>query len=373
MNVIHIISGGEKGGSKNHLISLLEEAKKNSMPNKLICLMDGVLYREAVSKGIDTMLICQKSRFDMSVIKKIKAILEKEKIDIVNCHGGRANFIGYTLKKICNKPKYVTTVHSDYREDYLGNSKKTIVFSNINAFVLRSFDYYITVSDSFRDMLISRGFKANRIFVVYNGIKFSEPVSYNKEEVKKSLGLNEKLRYIIMLARFHPVKGHIVLIEALKGLERSDFGIIMSGDGETYGYIKDLAVKEGLEDRIVFPGFVDPKEYLRASEFAVQPSYTESFPLSILEAAREGLTVISSEVGGIPALIEDGINGFLVKPKDAKALGDRISYLLDNENLCREMGKRLYSKASRKYSLEAMYISYQKIYNNIQSGGCSHE
>ncbi|MGI5999232.1 MAG: glycosyltransferase family 4 protein, partial [Lutispora sp.] len=72
----------------------------------------------------------------------------------------------------------VTTIHSDFMLDFKGNLYKHIIYTNLNIFALKKFDYFIAVSKSFKDMLVSRGFPDNRIFIVYNGMDFQEDISY---------------------------------------------------------------------------------------------------------------------------------------------------------------------------------------------------
>jgi hypothetical protein len=126
MNVLHIISGGEVGGSKNHLLALVKNMDKVNCKNIIVCFIKGKLYSEAQELGIDIRYVEQKGRFDLSAVNKLKDICSMEDIQIINCHGGRANFIGYFLKKKY-PAKYITTVHSDYRDDYKGNKYKTLV------------------------------------------------------------------------------------------------------------------------------------------------------------------------------------------------------------------------------------------------------
>ncbi|TDT50817.1 glycosyltransferase family 4 protein [Fonticella tunisiensis] len=367
MKVLHIISGGETGGSKNHLLSFVEAMRKKGEESIILCFMEGLLYDEAKKAGLDIRLVKQSKRFDLSIIKRIKGICEKEGIDIINCHGGRANFIGYFLKKVY-RAIYVTTIHSDYREDYRGNFYKTLIYSNINRAVLNSFDYYITVSSSFKDMLIKRGFKNKNIYVVYNGINFNEvEQNFSREDIIKKYGLRDSKYHVAMVARFHPVKGHRVFLDGCRTVldKRNDVSFILVGDGNIRNEMEDYAKNLGIRDHISFVGFQRPDEFLFISDFTVLTSFTESFPLVILESAKYRKTVISTEVGGIPDLIEDGVNGYLIKPGDSGTLADRILRLIDDQALCREMGERLHTKARDCYSIENLADKYIQIYRSL--------
>lgn len=368
MNILHIISGGEKGGSKNHLLSLVDGLKgRDNIKCIIACFIEGPLYVEAKIRNLDIRLIPQKSRLDFSCIDELKKICQSEKIDIINCHGGRANFAAYFLMKKY-KAKYISTIHSDYKEDYRDNLYKTLVFSNLNKWVLKSFDYYITVSHSFKEMLVQRGFKQDRIFVVYNGIDFSNAIEdLNRDSIVEQKNLPAASHYVSLVARFHPVKGHKVFLDACSLVlkEFKDVVFILVGDGAIRRELEDYAKSLGINDRVFFAGFTKPDEYIFISDFTIVASYTESFPLTILESAMYYKTVVSTEVGGVNMVIEDGVTGYLVNPGDSRMMAERMLVLLKNGTACRKLGKALGDKARESFSIESFLEQYFNIYNSI--------
>lgn len=375
MNILHIISGGEVGGSKKHLLALAQNMKARGHKNIVICLIKGKLYEEALEKGLDARLVKQESRFDLSVISRIAAICKDEGIEIINAHGGRANFLCWFLKKRV-KLKFATTVHSDYRDDYRGNRYKTLVYSNLNRIALKAFDRYITVSDSFKEMLVDRGFIEDKISVVYNGIDFNKKLEgFEKDRIIDKYGLPERKHYVSMIGRFHPVKGHRVFLDACKIiLEKfQDVEFILVGDGDLKDELKEYTISIGIEKHVYFAGFQLPDEFIYISDFTVMASYTESFPLTILESAMYEKTVVSTEVGGIPKLVENGHNGWLVPAGDSSLMAGRMLEMLEDERKCMEFGCRLNIKAKDNYSVENMTDSYIDIYKRLLTGGTGNE
>ncbi|SKA79908.1 Glycosyltransferase involved in cell wall bisynthesis [Caloramator quimbayensis] len=371
MVVLHIISGGEVGGSKNHLLSIVKNMDESKIKNIVICFIKGSLYEEAVKIGIDIRLIEQNKRFDLSILKDIQKICIREKVDIINCHGGRANFIGYFLMKKY-AAKYVTTIHSDYKDDYRGNFYKTLIYSNINRFVLRSFNYYITVSEDFKGMLIKRGFNKEKIFVVYNGIDFNKPIpELNRDDIIRKYNIPFSSHYVTMVARLHPVKGHKVFLKACSLVLKSfkDVVFILVGDGNIKEELIQYAKELGIFDKIIFAGFQKPDEFIYISDFTVLASYSESFPLSILESALYKKTVISTDVGGISKLIEDRVNGYLIKIGDYETLSMKILSLLNDKEESQNYGNKLYYKASQNFSIEKLCNKYEEIYLSMINGG----
>ena len=154
MKVIHLISGGDSGGAKTHVLSLLQHLNQ-TITAQLVCFRDGPFAEEARQMGIPTMICGGNNVFRTR--RKLAAYIREGGYEIIHCHGSRANMIGAMLRKVTGLP-VVTTVHSDYRLDYMGRPLSHLTFGTINALALRRLDYRIGVSDAMTDLLIKRGF-----------------------------------------------------------------------------------------------------------------------------------------------------------------------------------------------------------------------
>lgn len=362
MKILQMISGGESGGSKKHLLTLVSEMGKRNIKTIIVCFIEGELYREAKSRGLDIRLIKQNKRFDLSIINELKDLCIREDINLINSHGGRANFICYFLRKKVNIT-FITTIHSDYESDYKGSYYKTFIYTKINKLALKSFDYYIAVSESFKKLLINRGFNRNKIFTVYNGIDTKiEKSTLTKEEIIKKYSLPRFTRYISMVARLHPIKGHKNFLDACEKVQKdlSDTGILLVGDGEIkeelQNHIKDYKINKN----VVFLGYQSPDDFFKISDFTILTSYSESFPLVILESGLYGKTVLASNVGGIPEIIKDKENGILINPKNIDDISIKLREMLNNEDF-KTFGAKLREDILKKFSIEALGDSYKKI------------
>ena len=159
MKVIHLISGGDSGGAKTHVLSLLQNLNK-TITAQLVCFRDGPFADEARAMGIPTMICGGNNIF--RVRRQLTAYIRQGGYQLIHCHGSRANMIGALLRTATGLP-VVTTVHSDYRLDYMGRPLSRLTFGTINAYALRKLDYRIGVSDAMVDLLISRGLQEKRI------------------------------------------------------------------------------------------------------------------------------------------------------------------------------------------------------------------
>ena len=367
MKVIQIAGGGDRGGAKTHIISLCSHLKEKCELS-LVSLRSGEFAESAKKAGIDTHVIFSSSTFRdyFKLIKFIKA----EKPDIVHCHGAKANLAGTLIKLFCGCT-IVTTVHSDYKLDYMHSFIKRNTIGKLNAFALRTFDYYVPVSDLFKEMLISRGFKANNIMPIYNGLDFSiKTAPLDKEAYIRSAGLayDEKDVILGILARLNPVKDIPTLLRAFAKAKivHPNLKLLIGGDGEDMAMLKKLSTDLGISDSVAFMGWIDNvPEFFSVCDIDVLCSISESFPYSVLEGIRGGCCVITSEVGGMSKLIDNGINGYIFKPGDVDTFAEYIIELSHNAEKRHCFARSLYKKASSLYSIESMANTQFNIYQNI--------
>ena len=367
MRVVHIIGGGDVGGAKTHMLYLLKELSRH-MEIKLISLRPGVFADDARALGIDVTVV--KSANMYNDIRKVKKIIMEGNYDIVHSHGAKANIFSLAATRKTDIPT-VTTIHSDYRLDYMHSLPKRLTIGLINSIALRFIENHIGVSDNFRKMLIERKFNPLDIYVLYNGMDFSQPsVQYSRKKFldKYRLDIKDDEVLVGIAARLYPVKNIETIVRAAHIVKARNTKIkfIIGGDGEDRKKLESLTAELGLQDTVFFVGWQDdPNELMSSIDISVLTSISESFAYSVLEGARFKKATISTDVGGIPDLIEHGSNGYLFKPGDVERFAELILELAADEKKRREMGERLYEKAYAKFSVEAMGRTQMNIYRSI--------
>ena len=372
MKVLHLISGGDTGGARTHLISLMKGLDKK-IDAKVICFIEDTFFEDLKKEGIDIEVFAQKSRMDMSVVRRLEDEVRDKSYEIIHCHGARANFIGMFLKRRIKDVPMVTTIHSDYKLDFKDNFYKKVIFTSLNTLALKSIKYYIAISDTFKDMLVERGFREDRIYIAYNGIDFSlEPQFESREEFLKKYSIDQNKILVGIVARLDQVKDHETFIKgaSLVLKERDDVEFLIAGNGNQEEELKALVGTMGLEDKIHFLGFVDdPYSMFNAIDINSLTSVSESFPYVILEGARMSKTIVSTKVGGLNKLVEDGYNGYLVDVKDYEAFGKKILDLAENKEDIKSFGERLNKKVRENFSSDAMAKTHVAIYEKIINDG----
>ncbi|MCX7710248.1 MAG: polysaccharide pyruvyl transferase CsaB [Clostridia bacterium] len=372
MKVLHLIGGGDVGGAKSHVLSLVKELGKH-IDVKLVSFRPGPFADDAKAMGINVEVV--KTGNFIKDLKRVLEIINTEGYEILHSHGAKANMFSVIVKRFLRLAT-VTTVHSDYRLDYLQSILKRVSFGVINTIALRFIDYYIGVSKNFKEMLVKRNFDPELIFTVYNGIDFDTPIeNYSRSEFLKKYNLNDiKEDDVIVgiLARLDPVKGLGVYLNAAKIVLKHNPSVkfLIGGDGKEKKSLEKKAAALGIKDSVYFLGFVnEPYNFMNCLDINLLTSLSESFPYVILEGARLRKATISSNVGGISDLIESGENGYLFNPGDYKTLAEHIIRLVDDKTLRVDLGEKIYQKAYAQFSLRNMCNTQLDIYRTISERG----
>lgn len=218
----------------------------------------------------------------------------------------------------------------------------------------RNVDVYISPGKFLQKKMIEHGVK-NKIVVIPNFI--------NLNDCRPDM---ENSGYCIFAGRLIPIKGVMTLIEAAK-LNRQA-RILIAGDGELADEIRKEVVEHHL-DNVTILGFVKPKklmELMSLANFTVFPSeWYENYPMSIIESFACGKPVIASDIGAIPDLIVNGLNGLLFEPGNPKQLASQIQYLFDHPEKAIEMGKHGYENVVTNNAPEFHYQQIMQVYQEM--------
>ena len=368
MKVIHLISGGDSGGAKTHVLSLLQHLNQH-IHAQLVCFRDGPFAEEARQMGIPTEIMGGNNIPRLR--RQLTDYIRSGGYEIIHCHGSRANMVGALLRSSTGVP-VVSTVHSDYKLDYMGRPLSHLTFGNINAWALRHLDYRIGVSDAMVDLLISRGFAPDRFYAIYNGIDFTPaPDQGDRLAYLRSLGADVEENSVVVgiAARLNPVKDMSTLIRGFAAGYRKcpRLRLVIAGDGEEREKLGSLAKELGVERQVTFAGWISGgmDRFYSALDINALTSLSETFPYALTEGARFHLATVATAVGGIPYLIDNGVNGCLFTPGDWEALGQHLAALGNDDALRRGMGEKLFEKASTQFSIQKTVDTQLHIYSEI--------
>ena len=250
-------------------------------------------------------------------------------------------------------------------DSYFHNAIKQGIFSKFHQKTLKMADAIVVLSPEFKEKLIGIGIAPDKIHVLSTMV---EADKYKPD--KKDFSPPYKL---LFCARLVKEKGVYEAIKAMKYITKEfpDTTLIIMGDGEELKNLRYYARKIGVENKVVFTGYVPENkkiEIFKNSHMFIYPSYYgEGFPTVILEAMAAGLPVITTPVGGLKYAIKDGINGFFIKsmPPDSKEIAEKAIYLLKNPQMMIKISQDNIKYAEEKYDVQKIIQKIKEIYLSI--------
>ena len=368
MKVLIFIQGLSFGGPEKLVYDMVKHIIKNQNNIKIIkleiCCYDilGHFAEKLIGEKqkINLSLLKRKPGIDLFYPFKLAFLIKQKKIDVIHAHNATAWFYG-TWASILTRVPIVYTEHDR-------SFPTPLRLKYFHYFFGRYATAVIAVSKAVKENLEKYEHIKNAK-VIYNGIDpdLFKPASIEEKVLKKKqLGLNKNDFVLGNVGRMDYWKNQRILIEILPDLKKisPQIKLILVGGGEEEGNLKKSAIKKGVKNDVIFLGQrSDVNQILKAFDIFVFPSLTEGLPLVVIEAMATGLPIVASHVGGIPELIDHGVNGLLVAPMSGAEIKDAILKFLQNPNLRQKMGEIARQKFEAHFSLSQMVKNYLEVYD----------
>lgn len=294
------------------------------------------------------------------VIKQIK----KAKPDIVHIAGLQTEgFLMMLIAKLA-RVKTIVAVHGSSTEA-LGYSKlANFVFKTIEKYTVKSADAVYGVSDYVSSWQICK--KAKRYCgTVYNIADLTEKILEN-EDIRKEIGITDTDVVVASTGRIIKDKGFDVLLQIAKDFkENKNVKFVVAGDGVYKQEMQEEIEKENLKNVHLLGYRKDIGNVLKGSDIFVICTKHETLCISLLEAAVYSLPLVASDVGGIPEIIEDGKNGFLIKVGNVQAFKEAILKLVTDKTLRKQMGDNACASIKHKFDKNKITDKLDKIYSSV--------
>lgn len=282
-----------------------------------------------------------------------------------------SDILGTLAARILGIPS-VSTIHI---LDKSAEKKSKAMRLKLRWFMLEKFcSRIIAVSEKTRSHhLKTGGLDPKKVITVYNGIdisRFTETHESDITKTKQVLHLPLDNRIIITVAVLREPKGIQYMIQALpKILEQiPDIHYLVVGDGAYGTILKDLSASLSVQDHITFAGHrTDIPNLLACSDIFVLPTLGDALPTVLIEALAAGKPIVASNVGGVPEIIENGVNGVLVPPGDPPSLADACLQLLKNKKQASQMVLAGGQTVWQRFNVDAQIEQLSKIYEELVS------
>lgn len=296
--------------------------------------------------------IANSTRFDLFRVARclimLSKIVQRESYDLIHTHGYVADLLGILVSKRFGIP-IISTCHG-----FIYDGFKISMYNALDCYALKYFSRIITVSDPLKTILINKNVCKDKITVIENtpGVcQIKDSNNRNKSRNKFRVLPTDIL--VGFIGRLSGEKGIIYLIESIALLQKSSchsYKLILIGEGPQDRELKAKVLKFGLSQKVIFAGFQrNISEWLAAIDIFVLPSLTEGTPMVLLEAMGYGVPCIASAVGGIPLVIDSGVDGILVSPEKPEEISEAIY------DLCTDRKKRSFISQNAKKKIMEKY------------------
>ena len=253
--------------------------------------------------------------------------------------------------------------------DNIKDFESNFIFSRLIRFSLNSSSKIIAVSGDLANKIELMGINKD-VTILRNAVDISRFKPSKNIEMRQIYKIDDNDILILFIGHLESFKGIFELMDAFKKIRinHDNCKLMIVGEGHEEQKVKNVVSKLDLDDYIIFTGKVSPEtiqNFYQMADIFTLPSYTEGLPLVVVEAMACGLPVVVSTVGGIPELVKDGINGFLVPPKDRFSLTKKLEILVDNEELRQKFGLKALETVDDEFNIEKKVEKMIEIYKEL--------
>lgn len=322
--ILHLLVSGSTGGIE---ILMKNYASASLLDNVFLFGWAGGEIADSMRENGQKTIVLQKKK--IGSLKLIKEIINRCQIlkpDTVVVHHAAPllRLVSVIIKNTFPKIRVINYAHSDAADMYEeSNYVKQIISKHLQILAMKKSDKVIAISDSVKRSLIKEfGIDKDKIVVIYNGVPLDQFSPCLKDE-------HNEMR-IIYVGRLIEGKGVQVIIEALSMISNLSYSFTVVGDGPYKSTLENLAKQYSIDNKVVFLGCRnDVPDLLKSSDVFVHvPILEEGFGITIVEAMASGNICICADSGGIPEIIHDKTNGFLVQKNNPSQLANVLEDLI---------------------------------------------
>lgn len=365
IRVLHLVLSLGVGGAEKLAYDMIQKLDKNEYTAVVCCIQcPGPLGDMLKEEGVSVYFRARVPGIDIELIRWLREILVKEKIDVIHAHQYTPFLFSCLAKLFLGKIKLIYTEHGRHYPEV--RKIKRRLFNPVLSLLC---DHIVSICESTRQAMIEYdNFPAKKISVILNGVKeISIRDDLDLPAKRASLGLDADSKIVGMAARLEDIKNIPMAIRAFKRVieKRPHARLVIAGTGSKDGDLKSLASSLGLEKEVVFLGLrMDLPEIYRLFDVFLLSSFTEGLSVTLIEAMANAIPTVVTDVGGNPEVVVEGETGFLVPLNDDEAMAEKILAILDHPEEAGRMGANGVKRIGEKFTFDEMMDRYLRLYEN---------
>lgn len=367
ISILQVAGSAEWAGGEVYLLQLAERLDRARFRLSVVCPAEGPLVSRLGRLGVPATVVPMEERLaDPRALVALARHFRRERPQIVQSHGARANFYARVAAHLARVPRHLSTVHNSLY-DYPVSPLRRAVYLALDRLTVRWTDTVLCVAESLaRDLIERSRVPVGKVEVIPNGVDLArfDPARADGEGVRRAFGLGHA-PVIGIIGRMTPQKDHRTFLAALAAIraEASYVRALIVGDGPLRGAIRDEAARLGLEEACAFAGVrEDIPDCLAAVSVVVLSSVSEGFPFTVLEALAMARPLVATAVNGVREIVEPDVTGLLVPPRRPDLLARAVWSLLEEPERARALGQAGRKAVEARFPLERMVERLERLY-----------
>ncbi len=360
MKILHVEAGMHLYGGALQVFYLLRGLKARGVENVLVCPR-GSAIAQACRDLATVHEVPLRGDLDLMFIPRLRRIIKQQRPDAVHLHSRRgADTLGGIAARLSGAKCIVSRRVDNPESPFIARLK------------YRLYDHVVTISEGIRQVLLAEGVPADHVTCVHSAVdkdKFARPCERAWFDAEFALAPNT--RVLAVIAQLIPRKGHRHLLAVLPQVlqQHPDVCVLFFGKGPLEDELRQSIAQAGLQDRVRLAGFRDDLERVLPCLYGVvHPADMEGLGVSLLQAAAAGVPIIGTRAGGIPEIVRDGVNGYLIPPQSPDALREALLNLLADAARAHRMGQAGTAIVAEEFSIQAMVEGNWRVYQRLLGG-----
>jgi glycosyltransferase involved in cell wall biosynthesis len=367
---LHIDTARTWRGGQNQVLLTVNGLRALGHRTALVAHPDGELRRRA-AEGMDLIPIAPRMEMDLSAAWQLSRAIRRLGPDIVHAHDAH----GVAMAALALSMGAASTTRAGGRAPALVAARRVDFHFRGNSFSRwkqRQVDCFIAASEAIRRILIADGIPAERTITVHEGIDVEHVLAAPPVNVHEALWLPHHAPVVGNVAALVPHKGQRHLIDAAHLVVREvpDARFVILGEGELREPLERQVREHHLEKHVLLPGFrTDVLGCIKGFDLFAMSSVTEGLGTSLLDAMACSRAIVATRAGGIPEVVEDGVTGILVNPRDHAAMAQAIVRLLEDDMRRKQMGEAGFARVNERFTVERMVAATADVYARVAGTG----
>ena len=362
MKILHVETGKQLYGGALQVRYLLRGLHARGEQNVLVCSEQSAIGVDAEVQEVTERIhvVPMSGDLDAAFVWRLRRIIREEAPDLIHLHSRRGADLWGGIAGRLERVPVVLSRRVDNPEPRWWVAVKYQLYHRV-----------ITISEGIRRVLLSEGVPPPKVVCVPSAVDTELYVPRcDRAWFEKEMGLAPGQPVVGVVAQLISRKGHRYLLEAIPGILRQvpEVQFLFFGSGALAKPLEDEVYQRGLSGNVRLVGFRDDlARILPCLDVVAHPATMEGLGVALLQSSACGVPLVASAVGGIPEIVKEGVNGYLVSPRNPSELERALLALLQNRDRARMMGMAGRAFVERNFSIEAMVEGNRKVYAEVLS------